>query len=72
MTAQAIYDAEFRDCPRSREWKAGALRGLKVAFKEFKCEAHPYVSGTAQDDAWLAGIQAGLREGRYLRERGQA
>lgn len=64
-TAQQIYDMEIRDCQRSPEWKAGALRGLQKSCGESaKPAGVPYASGTAQDDAWRAGFQYGLSEGK--------
>ncbi len=58
---QRIYGAQFKDCARSPEWKAGALRGLRqrAGLTPGSC---PYPSGTAQSDAWLAGNQAALAE----------
>lgn len=64
ITALHIYGREFRDCARSPEWKAGALRGLQKAMGEPCPTGSPYTAGTAQDDAWRAGVQAGLTEGR--------
>lgn len=66
LNAQYIYDSEFRNCQRSPEWKAGALRGLERALgSPAKQHALPYTSGTAQADAWSAGFQAGSAEGKY-------
>ncbi|MDH2233084.1 hypothetical protein N5K37_24555 [Delftia tsuruhatensis] len=66
-TAQQIYDAEIRNCARSSEWKAGTLRGLQKALGEPASPAGvPYAAGTSQDDAWRAGYQHGLAEGKAL------
>lgn len=64
--AQQIFDKEFRDCPRSGEWKAGALRGLQLSLDGDSPSGSPFRGGTAQDDAWRAGVEAGLRIGRDL------
>jgi hypothetical protein len=71
ITALHIYGREFRDCARSPEWKAGARRGLEKALGECSpSQGSPYASGTAQDDAWRAGVQAGLAEGKLVAHHG--
>lgn len=66
MNAQAIHAAQYRHCARSPEWKAGALRGLQLALGEtVSPKVAPYASGSAQDDAWLAGVKEGLAEGKW-------
>lgn len=57
------YRDEIAGCPRSPEWKAGALAGMrKVASETFdRC---PHHSGTAQADAWAAGFQFGHEDQR--------
>lgn len=67
---QRVYDTEYAHCPRSPEWKAGALRGLRkqAGLSQPSC---PYPCGTAQSDAWLAGNLVGMTEWKYLVERGQ-
>ena len=67
FTALAVYNVEFRDCARSPEWKAGALRGLQKALGEPCPTGSPYDCGTAADDAWRAGFQDG-RTGGYMRD----
>ena len=67
---QEVFDAEYRHCQRSPEWKAGALRGLIRAAGCAQCSVSPYPSGTAQDDAWQAGLMAGIAEGKYLLQAG--
>ena len=69
MNAQSIYDTQFAHCPRSPEWKAGALYGLKVILREPCQTGSPYTCGTAADDAWRAGVQEGLAEGRQEAKR---
>ena len=71
MTPQQLYNDEVRDCPRSPEWKAGALRGLRKASGD-RCDGSPYYSGTAQDDAWLAGNQYGMAVWKHAARRVQA
>ena len=69
-TPQQVFDAEYRNCQRSPEWKAGALRGLVRGAGCMKQSVGPFKSGTAQDDAWQAGLLAGIAEGRYLLQAG--
>lgn len=69
MSAATLYAREFAASYKSPEWKAGALRGLQCALGEAQPLASPpYTGGTAQYDAWAAGIQAGLAEGKYYRK----
>lgn len=71
-SATAIYEQEFASCAKSPEWKAGALRGLQVRLGEAATGNNlPYTPGTAQYDAWQAGIHAGQAEAKYQIERGQ-
>ena len=66
FTAQSIYDSEFRNCARSTEWKAGALRGLERGLgSTAKQKSCPYAAGTAQADAWDAGFLAGHAEAKF-------
>lgn len=60
-TAKDIYDAVIKGTPRSAEWKAGAAAGLKRRESPHVRQYSPYQSGTAQDDAWAAGLQYGLQ-----------
>lgn len=68
---QRVYDAEYAHCPRSPEWKAGALRGLRRQAG-LQTAACPYPCGTAQGDAWLSGNLVGMTEWAYRVERAQA
>lgn len=68
--AQQIYHDEFTACPRSPEYKAGALRALRLKAG-LAPAASPYESGSARDDAWLAGHQAGLTEWKWQASRAQ-
>ena len=63
-TAQQVYEREFAHCQRSPEWKAGALRGLRLAAG-LAPAASPYASGTAQDDARNAGFQYGYEQAKH-------
>ena len=66
MNAITLYDAHFARCAKSPEWKTGALRGLQVRLGEaVTSPGLPYTPGTAQYDAWAAGIQAGQDEAKY-------
>lgn len=67
---QRVYDTEYALCPRSPEWKAGTLRGLRkqAGLSQPSC---PYPCGTAQSDAWLAGNLVGMAEWKYLADKGQ-
>ena len=69
-TPQDVFETEYRHCQRSPEWKAGALRGLIKAAGCAKRSLSPFQSGTAQDDAWQAGLLAGISEGKYLLQAG--
>lgn len=65
-SAAAIYHDHFATNQKSPEWKAGALRGLQVRLGEATTgPSLPYTPGTAQYDAWAAGIQAGQDEAKY-------
>ncbi|MCL2345036.1 MAG: hypothetical protein FWC58_04185 [Desulfobulbus sp.] len=70
MSAREAYNSFFAHLTRSREWHAGALRGLEVALGERIAGATPlpYTLGTAAFDAFGAGVDAGLIKGRHLRE----
>ena len=63
-TVQAVnqvYKAEIAPCPRSPEWKTGALAGMyKAALQPY--DHCPNTSGTAQADAWAAGFQYGYAD----------
>lgn len=69
-TPQEVFDAEYRNNQRSPEWKAGALRGLIKGAGCVQRSISPFQSGTAQDDAWCAGLLAGIAEGKYLLQAG--
>ena len=68
---QRVYDTEYAGCPRSPEWKAGALRGLRRQAGLQTAACH-YPCGTAQSDAWLSGNLVGMTEWSYRVERALA
>lgn len=57
-SAQEMFNAAFavQRSPRSPEYKAGVLAHLRFALKETGIQ-NPYTEGTAQSDAWYAGVQ---------------
>jgi hypothetical protein len=57
-SAQELFNAAFAGhrSPRSPEYKAGVLAHLRFALKETGIH-NPYAEGTAQSDAWYAGVQ---------------
>lgn len=57
-SAQELFNAAFAGnrSPRSPEYKAGVLSHLRFALKETGIH-NPYAEGTAQSDAWYAGVQ---------------
>ena len=57
-SAQELFNAAFAGHrnPRSPEYKAGVLAHLRFALKETGIH-NPYAEGTAQSDAWYAGVQ---------------
>ena len=61
-TPEQIYRATIAGCPRSQEWKLGAMAGLKKGQEPNVAQRSPFPSGTAQDDAWAAGLQYGRQE----------
>lgn len=62
--AQAMYLVDFATCPRSVAWKSGARAGVLKAHGVLP-PASPWANATAEDDAWRAGFQTGLREARH-------
>lgn len=71
-TAQQVWEWEYRDCTRSAQYKEGALRGLRRALGEVPAVAGaPYAAGTAEQDAWRAGFEAGYEEGKLRRAAAQ-
>lgn len=68
---QSVFNAEYAHCPRSPEWKAGVLRGMRHQAG-LHTAACPYPCATAQGDAWMAGNREGLAEWRHRAQRGLA
>lgn len=68
ITAQDLFDEAFapavqRD-PRSDAYKQGVLDGIRFKLGELPSlkESIPYKLGTAECDAWVAGVN----EGKYI------
>lgn len=62
MKAQDIFDFVFsqpRD-PRSEAYKQGVLSCLRKRIDGLPDRKNPYILGTAEADAWWAGIDEGL------------
>lgn len=59
--AQELFKYAFRGQrdKRSDEYKAGVLASLKFRLKESQRIPVPYESGTAQSDAFFAGVSEG-------------
>ena len=70
LTAQAIFENAFHPgrAPRSAEYKRGVLACLRVRVDGMAYEACPYPEGSAQADAYFAGVE----EGRQLAPVGRA
>ena len=68
--AQQVYDTHFRDCPRSKEWLAGARYMLRRELDGIAKQPRPFANGTAQDDAWRAGAESGLAMARQIKRGG--
>jgi hypothetical protein len=60
---QEAFTSRFRE-PRSTEYKAGVLAALRDKVSQANGSADrnepPYMPGTTQFDAWVAGYQEGL------------
>lgn len=70
LTAQAIFDEAFKPgrAPRSDAYKQGVMACLRVRVDGLAYEACPYPEGSAQADAYFAGVE----EGRQLAPVGRA
>ncbi len=60
-TPETLYKATIQGCPRSKEWKLGAMAGMRKGQTPRIPQLSPFASGTAQDDAWAAGLQYGCQ-----------
>lgn len=70
LTAQAVFDKAFKPGrePRSDAYKQGVLTCLRVRIDGKKFVSNPYPAGTAESDAYHAGVA----EGRALAPIGSA
>ena len=70
LTAQAIFDEAFKPgrAPRSDAYKQGVMACLRLRVDGLAYEACPYPEGSAQADAYFAGVE----EGRQLAPVGRA
>ena len=61
LTAQAVYDKAFEPGsePRSDAYKQGVLTCLRVRIDGVELTKNPYPAGTAESDAYFAGVAAG-------------
>lgn len=69
-TAQQVFDKAFEPgrSPRSDAYKQGVMACLRVRLDGVQHVACPYQEGTAESDAYFAGIS----EGRELAPVGKA
>lgn len=69
-TAQAVYDKAFEPGreARSDAYKLGVLTCLRVRIDGMELVKNPYPAGTAESDAYYAGVA----EGRALAPIGSA
>lgn len=67
-TPLALYVAAFRRprLPRSDAYKDGVGHGIDAEFFKERVQC-PYLMGTAEADAWLAGVEEGraIVESKY-------
>jgi len=70
LTAQAVFDKAFEPGrePRSDAYKQGVLACLRVRIDGMELVKNPYPAGTAESDAYYAGVS----EGRALSPMGSA
>jgi len=64
-TAQSVFDQAFQfpRQPRSDAYKAGVLAALRFRLEGARIIC-PYANGTAESDAYYAGIDEGHRRAR--------
>lgn len=73
LDVDQVYDDAFHlGNLRSDAYKRG-FRDRLVQLRDHSLihEPWPYVPGSAERDAWLAGLQAASDHARYLEERGE-
>jgi len=70
LNAQAVFDKAFKKVrsPRSDAYKQGVMACLRVRIDGEQHMACPYAAGTAESDAYFAGVD----EGRQLSPMGSA
>lgn len=61
LTAQAVFDRAFEPGrePRSDAYKQGVLACLRVRIDGGELVKNPYPAGTAESDAYYAGVAEG-------------
>lgn len=61
LRAQAVFDEAFKPgrAPRSEAYKQGVLASLRVRIDRLPTVPCPYVVGTADSDAFFAGVEEG-------------
>lgn len=64
--AQQLHDIAFSNKhipPKSEAYKAGAMVALQFCDDGEKdpIDGHPYAPGTAESDAWWAGVREGYQ-----------
>ena len=61
LTAQVVYDKAFEPGtePRSDAYKQGVLACLRFRIDGAAWAKNPYLAGSAESDAYQAGIEAG-------------
>ena len=68
LFAQAFEENQTRD-PRSDAYKAGVLAAMEYRESGGTGDiGNPYVLGTADADAWFAGLQEGYNRWRNYQE----
>lgn len=66
---QSVFNSQYAGCPRSPEWKAGVLCGMRHQAS-LPTAACPYLCGTAQSDAWMSGHREGRAEWKHRSGKG--
>lgn len=61
LTAQSVFEQAFKPlrAPRSEAYKQGVLATLRVRIDKQQWVPCPYVEGTAESDAFFAGVEEG-------------
>ena len=69
MKAKEIFDAAFSKprYPRSSAYKAGVLAALKCECGEGPLGSSLYPGGSAEQDAWLSGLDEGFALARIAK-----